>query len=271
MPRTTTTRKAPTGGKSTRASQTPDAPPKGTTRQRGTSKDGAKAKANRFDAIASAVAAGDDDLARQLQDSLSQAKAKGGKPQSDAKVDAKPTSTYKGRPTSNVETIAQRAKESGLRPRRTADGNFDVDGIATRLRATPAAVREWLGSRNAKPTAPAKPAKPAAPAKPAKPEAAPKAPSIRLRHVWVDREPDWLKGRVLVYSYTVDPTSGHVTSQLQAIHDANGVPVPNFKDYPADFRPVVETLGNGRKLVLKDRTTAGLETWLAKEGLTEQQ
>jgi hypothetical protein len=35
-----------------------------------------------------------------------------------------------------------------------------------------------------------------------------------------------------------------------------------------DYRPKRETLGNGRKLVLKDRTTAGLQTWLIKQGLT---
>jgi hypothetical protein len=37
---------------------------------------------------------------------------------------------------------------------------------------------------------------------------------------------------------------------------------------PLDYRPKRQTLGNGRKLVLKDRTTAGLQTWLSKQGLT---
>jgi hypothetical protein len=35
-----------------------------------------------------------------------------------------------------------------------------------------------------------------------------------------------------------------------------------------DYRPTQEVQGNGRKLVLKDRTIAGLQTWLIRAGLT---
>jgi hypothetical protein len=35
-----------------------------------------------------------------------------------------------------------------------------------------------------------------------------------------------------------------------------------------DYRPTQQVQGNGRKVVLKDRTIAGLQTWLIKQGLT---
>jgi hypothetical protein len=35
-----------------------------------------------------------------------------------------------------------------------------------------------------------------------------------------------------------------------------------------DYRPTQQVTGNGRKLVLKDRTIAGLQTWLIRAGLT---
>lgn len=215
---TTTTRKAPT---TTRAPKAPSTPQKAPTGRQRAARDG-QAKGNKFDAIARAVATGDDDLARQLQDSITAAKdgkAKAGstrKGMPSVPDDAtgrkvvKVTSTYKGRPTSNVATIAQRAKESGLRVR----ASMDVADIAQRLRATPDAIAVWLAARDgSKPTAPAKPAKPAAPAKPAKPTAPAKL-AVTLRHPWVDREPDYLRGHVLRFTYTVDPNTGHVTSQL---------------------------------------------------------
>jgi hypothetical protein len=37
---------------------------------------------------------------------------------------------------------------------------------------------------------------------------------------------------------------------------------------PLDFRPTQQVTGNGRKLILKDRTIAGLQTWLIQAGLT---
>jgi hypothetical protein len=269
---------------------------KGTTARQRASKDGAKGKANRFDDLARAAVggAGTADLTAQLQQSLDQAKAKPKdspketardvvqrahrtvKEADDAKAKpAKATSngkTFKGRPTSNVDTIAQRAKESGLRVRRDAD----IDAIAARLRATPDAVRAWMDTRKsasasdsrgqAKRKAPAKPAKATAPAKPAKPKATPKL-SVRLKHTWADREPSWLRGHVLVVDYRVDD-DGHVWSQLHAIEGPDGAVLPDRgRDLPMDFRPQVETLGNGRKVTLKDRTIAGLEGWLVAQGL----
>jgi hypothetical protein len=275
--------------------------PKGTTARQRASKDGAKGKANRFDDLARAAAAGAGtaDLTAQLQQSLDQAKAKPkdspketardvvqrahrtvieaddakAKP---AKAAPKATSngkTFKGRPTSNVDTIAQRAKDIGLRVRRDAD----IDTIAARLRATPDAVRAWMDTRKgasasdsrgqAKPKAPAKPAKATAPAKPAKPKATPKL-SVRLKHTWADREPDFLRGCTLVVDYRVDPDDGHVWSQLRAIEGPDGKALPDRgRDLPIDFRPQREVMGNGRKVVLKDRTIAGLEGWLVAQGL----
>jgi hypothetical protein len=289
----------------TRASKAPSTPQKSPTGRQRASRDGAKGKANPFDTIAKMAADGATtaDLTAQLQASITaakddktkpvvtkrqakqvghglaterqQAKAKGGKPQSDGKVDAKakPTSTYKGRPTSNVETIAQRAKESGLRVR----ASMDVADIAQRLRATDAAVSAWLDSRNGKPapTAKATTAKAKSTTTTAKPKHEAKAPAklaVTLRHPWVDREPDYLRGHVLRFTYTVDPNTGHVTSQLHAIEGPDGNVLPDRgRDLPLDFRPAVETLGNGRKVVLRDRTIAGLTAWLQTQGLTEQQ
>jgi hypothetical protein len=48
----------------------------------------------------------------------------------------------------------------------------------------------------------------------------------------------------------------------------DGKVMPDFWRLPLDYRPKRETLGSGRKLVLKDRTTAGLQTWLIKQALS---
>jgi hypothetical protein len=47
--------------------------------------------------------------------------------------------------------------------------------------------------------------------------------------------------------------------------------VEDFWRLPLDFRPTQEVMGNGRKLVLKDRTIAGLQRWLIRAGLTTPQ
>jgi hypothetical protein len=286
---TTTTRKAPT---TTRAPKAPTAPQKAPTAQRGASKDGAKTtakgKANVFDDIARATAAGDDDLARKLQASISDAKAKRGpksanaaSAKSDGKVDAKPKgrpksasaaspapkSAFAGRPVSDSAKVQARVKQLGLRPR----ANVDIDALAVQLRATPDAVTAWLAARDGSaPSAKATTAKPAPKAK-AKPNAPAKL-AVTLRHPWVDREPDYLRHCTLVVDYRVDADDGHVTMQIRAIEGPDGKVLPDRgRDLPVDFRPVVQTLDNGRKIVLKDRTIAGLTAWLAKEGLTEQQ
>jgi hypothetical protein len=60
---------------------------------------------------------------------------------------------------------------------------------------------------------------------------------------------------------------GSVWSKLLTVHDANGTPLPNVKDYPLDFRWEREVTGNSnRPAVLKDRTIAGLEAWLDRQG-----
>ena len=57
---------------------------------------------------------------------------------------------FKGRPTSNPETIAARSKQLGLR----VPADADIEAIAARLRATPDAVSAWLATRSGAPTKP---------------------------------------------------------------------------------------------------------------------
>jgi hypothetical protein len=49
---------------------------------------------------------------------------------------------------------------------------------------------------------------------------------------------------------------------------ADGKVLEDFWRLPLDYRPTQAVQGNGRKVVLKDRTIAGLQTWLIKRGLT---
>jgi hypothetical protein len=174
--------------------------------------------------------------------------------------------TLRGRPTTKVETVAARAKQAGLKIRADAD----VDAIAARLRATPAAVSAWLATRNGAPTKPQakatarQPAKAKSKPKQVKPE---KAPTITLTHVWTERKPDWLYRCTLVTRYEVRP-DGTVWSTLDQVLGPDGKVVEDFWRLPLDFRPTQEVQGNGRKLVLKDRTIAGLQAWLIREALT---
>src|SRR4029453_5832553 len=95
--------------------------------------------------------------------------------------------TFRGRPTTKVETVAARVKQAGLRIRADAD----VDAIAARLRATPAAVSGWLATRNGAPTKPTASATPKQPAKEKPKQVKPdKGPTITLGHVWGDKKPD---------------------------------------------------------------------------------
>lgn len=241
-------------------------------------------KANPFDDIARATAAGDDDLARKLAASIGQGKGKAPTaPNDDGKATGKPdrsktdrpmdngkaTTQFRGRPTGDIETIAERAKELGLRVRKDAD----LDYLATKLRATPDGVSQWLASRNGstvKATPKAKTTTKATPAK-AKPDDKPKQakpPTIQLGHVWSDKKPDWLYRCTLVTRYEVHPDDGTVWSTLYQVLGPNGKVYEDFWKLPLDFRATQEVQGNGRKLVLKDRTINGLQTWLIKEGLT---
>jgi len=174
--------------------------------------------------------------------------------------------TFRGRPTTKVETVAARVKKAGLRIRADAD----VDAIAARLRATPDAVSAWLATRSGAPTKPQakattkQPAKAKPKPKPMKPDT---APTITLGRLWGDKKPDWLYRCTLVTRYEVRP-DGTVWSTLDQLLGPDGKVVEDFWRLPLDYRPTQEVQGNGRKLVLKDRTIAGLQTWLIREGLT---
>jgi hypothetical protein len=138
------------------------------------------------------------------------------------------------------------------------------------------------GTRRAatKPTTPARPAKPPRPTKPQakartkqpakakpKPMKPEKAPTITLGHLWGDKQPDWLYRCTLVTRYEVRP-DGTVWSTLDQVLGPDGKVVEDFWRLPLDYRPTQEVQGNRRKLVLKDRTIAGLQTWLIRQGLT---
>lgn len=246
-------------------------------RGRQTAKTTGPTKPNPFDDIARQVIAdqeakdreaGRDGLIPTLAKSVDRAKGKRSRTSQAATKPAKPAKptqptkvqahrngvTFSGRPTTKVETVAARAKEAGLRIRADAD----VDAIATRLRATPDAVSAWLATRKGAPTT-------------AKAKSATKAPSVDLQHVWegpVPKDIPELKGASLVVRYEVRPDDGTVWATLHQVLGPDGKVMPDFWRLPLDYRPKRETLGNGRKLVLKDRTTAGLQTWLIKQGLT---
>jgi hypothetical protein len=248
------------------------------------------AKPNPFDDIARQVnadqeakdrQAGRDDLTQASANSVHQAKPSGTrraatKPATTARP-AKPTRptkiqangngvSFSGRPTTKVETVAARVKKAGLRIRADAD----VDAVAARLRATPAAVSAWLATRSGAPTKPQakartkQPAKTKAKPKPKQPE---KAPTITLGRLWGDKKPEWLYRCTLVTRYEVRP-DGTVWSTLDQVLGPDGMVVEDFWRLPLDFRATQEVQGNGRKLVLKDRTIAGLQTWLIRAGLT---
>ena len=255
-------------------------------RGRQTAKTTGPTKPNPFDDIARQVIAdqeakdreaGRDDLIPMLAKSVDRAKGKRSRTSQAATKPAKPVRpampakpakstqptkvqanrngvTFSGRPTTKVETVAARAKEAGLRIRADAD----VDAIATRLRATPDAVSAWLATRKGAPTT-------------AKAKSATKAPSVDLQHLWegpVPKDIPELKGASLAVRYEVRPDDGAIWATLHQVLGPDGRVMPDFWRLPLDYRPKRETRGNGRKLVLKDRTIAGLQTWLVKQGLT---
>jgi hypothetical protein len=259
---------------------------------RGSAAKATPAKPNLFDDIARQVnadqeakdrAAGRDDLTLAVAKSVDQAKAKPSgtsraatRPATPARP-AKPTRatkaqahgngvSFSGRPTTKVETVAARVKQAGLRIRADAD----VDAVAARLRATPAAVSGWLATRKGAPTKPQAKATTKQPAtakpkpKPMKPD---KAPTITLGRLWDDKRPDWLYRCTLVTRYEVR-RDGTVWSTLEQVLGPDGKVVEDFWRLPLDFRPTQQLTGNGRKLVLKDRTIAGLQSWLIRKGLT---
>jgi hypothetical protein len=247
------------------------------------------AKPNPFDEIARQVnadqeakdrAAGRDALTPASAKSVDQATVKPSGPRRAATRPATPTRPAKptrptkvqanrngvsfgGRPTTKVETVAARVKQAGLRIR----SDVDVDAIAARLSATPAAVSAWLATRNG---APAKPQAKARTKQPAKAKAKPmkhdRAATITLGHLWTDKKPDWLYRCTLVTRYEVRP-DGTLWSTLDQVLGPDGKVVEDFWRLPLDYRPTQQVTGNGRKLLLKDRTIAGLQSWLIRKGL----
>ncbi len=238
----------------------------------------AKAKPNPFDDIARQVnadleakdrEAGRDDLTPALAKSVDQAKTKRAapkpaKPARPAKVQATGNGkmAFGGRPVSNPAKVAERAKQLGLRVRSDAD----VDAIAARLRATPSAVWAWLEARNRKQPAKANDSAKSEQQQPKQGKPA-KVPTITLTHVWADKKPDWLYRCTLVTRYEVRP-DGTVWSTLDQVLGSDGKVLEDFWRLPLDYRPTQQVQSNGRKVVLKDRTIAGLQTWLIKQGLT---
>jgi hypothetical protein len=238
----------------------------------------AKAKPNPFDAIARQVnaeleakdrEAGRDDLTPALARSVDQAKTKRAatkpaRPGWPAKVQATGNGkmAFGGRPVSNPAKVAERVKQLGLRIRSDAD----VAVIAGRLRATPDAVSAWLEARNRKQPAKAKSSVKLKQPQPRQGKPA-KVPTITLTQLWADKKPDWLYRCALVTRYDVRP-DGTVWSTLDQVLGPDGKVLEDFWRLPLDYRPTQAVQGNGRKVVLKDRTIAGLQGWLSKQGLT---
>jgi hypothetical protein len=283
-PRQTATTGTPTGaprkpaGKSSTGSRSASGPQKARNGRASASKLTTATKPNPFDDIARQVnadleakdrEAGRDDLTPALAKSVDQAKTKRAatKPATPARP-AKDQATgngkmaFGGRPVSNPAKVAERVKQLGLRVRSDAD----VDAIAGRIRATPSAVSAWLETRNGKQPAKAKDSAKSKQQQPKQGKPA-KVPTITLTHVWADKKPDWLYRCTLVTRYEVRP-DGTVWSTLDQVLGSDGKVLEDFWRLPLDYRPTQEVQGNGRKVVLKDRTIAGLQTWLIKQGLT---
>jgi hypothetical protein len=133
-----------------------------------------------------------------------------------------------------------------------------------------AATKPATPARPAKPTRPTKPQAKARTKQPAKAKTKPmkpdKAPTITLGHPWGDKKPEWLYRCTLVTRYEVRP-DGTVWSTLDQVLGPDGKVVEDFWRLPLDYRPTQQVPGNGRKLVLKDRTIAGLQSWLIRKGL----
>lgn len=287
MPRTTTAPRKP--ARAARGTQQANGRQRASSgRERASSRSTRKAP-NKFDAVAAAAAAGDDDLARQLSASIGQPKGKdkptpNGQDAAVPKDKPKASATggavaFKGRPTSNPETIAARVNEAGIRVRK----DTDPADLATRLRATVPAVTAWLASRNGN-GQPAKQQQPKQPSRsttkatttkqPAKAKAQPKQPKpvhVDVGHAWegaVPKNMPELRGATLVFRYELRP-DGEVWSALLAIRDANGDHLEDGWRLPLDFRWQQERDGRNRPVKLQgqaiDRST--LTAWLATQGL----
>jgi hypothetical protein len=161
---------------------------------------------------------------------------------------------FAGRPTTKAETVAARAKQAGLRLRADAD----VDAIAARLRATPAAVSAWLATRNGAPTTPQATVTTKQPAK-AKTKPKPMKPDKGAdHHPW---SPLGRQAAGLAVPLHPGPryevrSDGTIWRTLDRVLGPDGKVIEDFWRLPLDFRPTRQVTGNGRRLVLKDRTIA---------------
>jgi hypothetical protein len=90
---------------------------------------------------------------------------------------------------------------------------------------------------------------------------------VTLQQEWTDKKPDWLHRHVLIVRYQVR-VDGAVFRTLTQIRTPDGKILPNYKDYPLDFRPTQERDGRNRPVILKgDLKGPALRDWLLKRGI----
>jgi hypothetical protein len=94
---------------------------------------------------------------------------------------------------------------------------------------------------------------------------------VTLQQEWTDKKPDWLHRHVLMVRYQVRD-DGAVFRTLTQIRTPDGKILPNYKDYPLDFRPTQERDGRNRPVILKgDLKGPALRDWLLKRGIASPQ
>ena len=95
--------------------------------------------------------------------------------------------------------------------------------------------------------------------------------AVTLQQEWTDKKPDWLHRHVLIVRYQVRD-DGAVFRTLTQIRTPDGKILPNYKDYPLDFRPTQERDGRNRPVILKgDLKGPALRDWLLKRGIASPQ
>ena len=94
---------------------------------------------------------------------------------------------------------------------------------------------------------------------------------VTLRQEWTYKKPDWLHRHVLMVRYQVRD-DGAVFRTLTQIRTPDGKILPNYKDYPLDFRPTQVRDGRNRPVILKgDLKGPALRDWLLKRGIASPQ
>jgi hypothetical protein len=150
-------------------------------------------------------------------------------------------------------TNQAKAKRTATKPARPAKAQVNGNGAAFRGRPTTKAT-----------------AKPKADDKPRSTRGRDRSEwltGITLQHPWTGKTPDYLRNRVMVIRYQVK-ADGTVWATLTQLREADGSLVPDFKDYPLDYRPTQERDGRNRPVVLKgDLEGPALREWLLKEGI----